>query len=67
MYLYDFMAWNDWEQKEPSKKLKYYLFMGGFLKKKRPYLIKYYRYNINEEPEKYYYFIVAAFRTMERL
>ena len=63
MQLYDFMAWHDWEQKEPSKTFKYYLFMGGFLKKRqRPYLINHYRYSINEEPEKYYYSLLLLFK-----
>ena len=34
MYLYNLLAWHDWEQKEPSKSFKYYPFMGGFLKER---------------------------------
>ena len=33
MYPYNFLAWHDWEQKEPSKSFKYYPFMGGFLRR----------------------------------
>ena len=63
IHLYDFMAWHDWEQKEPSKNFNYYPFMGGFLKKRQqPYLINHYKYSANEEPEKYYYSLLLLFK-----
>ena len=63
MHLYDFLAWHDWEQKEPSKSFKYYPFMGGFLKERpRPYLLNHYKYSVSEEPEKYYYSLMLLFK-----
>ena len=38
MHLYDFLAWHDWERKEPSKSTMYYPFMGGFLKKRTAHI-----------------------------
>ena len=63
MHLYDFLAWHDWERKEPSKSTMYYPFMGGFLKKRdRPYLLNHYKYSVSEEPEKYYYSLLLLFK-----
>ena len=63
MHLYDFLAWHDWERKEPSKNTMYYPFMGGFLKKRdRPCLLNHYKYSVSEESEKYYYSLLLLFK-----
>ena len=56
VHLYDFLAWYDKDAKQPSKEVEcYYPFFDQYLKKrKRPYLINHFRYNPQQEPEKYY-------------
>ena len=61
--LYDFVAWYDLDSKEPSSNLTYFPFFDRFLKKRlRPYLINHFRYNPNQDAEKYFYSILLLFK-----
>ena len=61
--LYDFVAWYDLESKEPKSSVNYFHFYDRFLKKRtRPYLVNHYRYNPNQDAEKYFYSILLLFK-----
>ena len=61
--LYDFVAWYDLESKEPKSSVKYFHFYDRYLKKRtRPYLVNHYRYNPNQDAEKYFYSILLLFK-----
>ena len=63
MNLYDFSAWYDVDDNQPSSAMTYFPFLGRFLKKRtRPYLINHFRYNPNQEAEKYFYSILLLFK-----
>ena len=63
MHLYEFSSWFDLVSVEPSRLVLYYPFMGGFLKKRqRCYLVNHYKYNAEQEPEKYYYSLLLLFK-----
>ena len=60
---YDFVAWYDLESKEPKSRVKYFHFYDRFLKKRiHPYLVHHYRYNPNQDAEKYIYSILRLFK-----
>ena len=61
--LYDFLAWYDMVDKQPSEAFLYYPFFNRFLKKRtRPYLINHFRYNPKQDAEKYFYSILLLFK-----
>ena len=61
--LYDFVVWYDLESKEPKNSVSYFHFYDRFLKKRTcPYLVNHYRYNPNQDAEKYFYSIVLLFK-----
>ena len=63
MNLYTFMSWYDIVSKQPSEASTYYPLLGRFLKKRnRPYLINHFKYNPEQEPEKYFYSILLLFQ-----
>ena len=61
--LYDFLAWHDIVYKKPSDKATFYPVFDRFLKKRSsPYLINHYKYNPEQEPEKYFYSLLLLFK-----
>jgi len=50
-------------QAKPIRLAIFFPFRDGYLKKReRPYLINHYKYNIEQEPEKYYYALLFLFK-----
>ena len=61
--LYDFLAWHDIVYKKPSDKATFYPVFDRFRKKRSsPYLINHYKYNPEQEPEKYFYSLLLLFK-----
>ena len=61
--LYDFLAWYDLVLKEPKESTTYYAFFDRYLKKRQcPYIINHYRYNPQQDPEKYFYAILLLIK-----
>ena len=61
--LYDFLAWHDIESKQPKENHTFYPLFDRFLKRRSsPYLINHYRYNPEQEPEKYFYSLLLLFK-----
>ena len=61
--LYTFMSWYDVLNKQRSKAATYYPLLGRYLKKRnQPYLLNHYKYNPEQEPEKYFYSMLLLFR-----
>ena len=61
--LYTFMSWYDVLNKQPSKAATYYPLLGRYLKKRNQrYLLNHYKYNPEQEPEKYFYSILLLFK-----
>ena len=57
------MSWYDVLNKQPSNDTTYYLLLGRYLKKRnQPYLLNHYKYNPEQEPEKYFYSILLLFK-----
>jgi len=63
MSLHDFLAWHDIVKQQPSDKVTHYPMFDRFLKKRqKPYLINHFKYNPQQEPEKYFYAMLLLFR-----
>ena len=61
--LYDFLAWYDLGSDEPKRSAIYFPFIDRFLKKRsNPYLVNHFRYNPNQDAEKYFYSILLLFK-----
>ena len=61
--LYTFTSWYDVVSKQPSEATTYYTLFGRYLKKRqRPYLLNHFKYNPQQEPEKYFYSMLLLFK-----
>ena len=61
--LYDFLAWYDIGSDEPKRNAIYFPFFDRFLKKRsHAYLVNHFRYNPNQDAEKYFYSILLLFK-----
>ena len=61
--LYDFLAWYDIGSDEPKRSGIYFPFFDRFLKQRsHPYLVNHFRYNPNQDAEKYFYSILLLFK-----
>lgn len=63
MCLYDFLRWHDFVKTKPKDNVIYYKYNEQkYLRtRKNPYLINHYKYNIKQEPEKYFYSLLLLF------
>ena len=63
MHLYDLARWYDVTRVKPAKMEIYEIGDKLYLKKrKRPYFINHYRYNVDLETEKYYFSLLLLFK-----
>ena len=61
--LFDFLAWYDIQNDKPKRDMIHFPFFGHFLKKRsHPYLVNHFRYNPNQDAEKYFYSILLLFK-----
>ena len=61
--LYPFTSWYDVVTKQPSEATTYYPLLGRYLKKRqRPYLLNHFKYNPEQEPEKYFFSMLLLFK-----
>ena len=61
--LYTFMSWYDVVIKKPNEAITYYPILSRYLKKRqRPYLLNHFKYNPEQEPEKYFFSMLLLFK-----
>ena len=61
--LYTFTSLYDVVIKQPSEATTYYPILGRYLKKRqRPYLLNHFKYNPEQEPEKYFFSMLLLFK-----
>lgn len=60
--LYDFLRWFDIVNTKPKDSVVYFTYGKKFLRKrKNPYLINHYKFNVRKQPESYYYSLLLLF------
>ncbi|XP_067206958.1 uncharacterized protein [Linepithema humile] len=69
MSLYEFAKWYDITKIKPQNKfVEFYKFKNGYLRRRqREYLINHYRYNVNTQPEKYFFALLLLFEPWREL
>ena len=61
--LYTFLSWYDVVSVQPGEITTYYPLLGRYLKKRqKPYLLNFFKYSPEQEPEKYFYSMLLLFK-----